>query len=29
MANRHSYHERYMRNQAMSKPTGTGTDQAT
>ena len=29
MANRHSYHERYMENQAMCKPTDTGTDQTT
>ena len=26
MANRHSYHERYTENQAMCKPTDTGTD---
>ena len=29
MANRHSYHKRYMRNQATCKPTNTGTDQTT
>ena len=26
MANKHSYHEGYMRNQATCKPTDTGTD---
>ena len=29
MANRHNYHKRYMGNQAMCKPTNTGTDQTT
>ena len=27
MANRHSYNDRYMENQAYCKPTDTGTDQ--
>ena len=29
MANRHSYCERYVGNQAMCKPTNTGKDQTT